>query len=223
MKNTLRILSLVAVMVLCFGLLAACGNSGDAQPTQTNPVTDPSGTTAPAGTEPFVAPADQVGKVVAADSTLITWNTYKTDDDTIDFMGVNVKELGDAAEEMTLFYLEADVTYYKISEGKLVEAAVEDVVAGSVIGITTLEEGVQEVYIISVPVVDEGSDEYEDTLEEIIEETTPATTAATEPATPDELATEPTTGEDVSNEETPEDVYEDTVEVTEATEATEAA
>lgn len=202
MKNTLRILSLAFAIVLCVGLMAACGGNGETKPTDEAKGTETVGTTAPVGTEPFVAPADSIGKIVAADSTLITWNTYATDDETIDFMGVNIKALGDPSEEMTLFYLEADVTYYMISEGKLVDATIEDVVPGSVIGITTLEEGVQEVYIVYVPVEDDGSDDYEDVIEEVVEATVADTTAATEEATPEESVSDST---DPVYEGTPED------------------
>jgi len=171
MKNTLRIMSALFAFVLCLGLLAACGSGTGADKGTTaannNDAVPPTET---AGTEPFVAPPDQVGKIIAADSTLITWNTYAPSDETIDFMSVDVKTLGDASAEATLCYLEGDVTCYLISEGKLVDATIDDVVPGSVVGVTTLEEGVQELYILYVPVEDDGSDDDDDILEEIIPE-----------------------------------------------------
>lgn len=184
MNTTFRMLSLIIAVMLCFGL-AACGGNADTKPTDSKVAADPAPTTEPAGTEPFVAPPDALGKIVAADATLITWNAYATEEETIDFMGVDTKKLGDPDAEMTLYYLEEDVTYYTINEGKLVAAAAEDMVPGSIVGVTTLEEGVQEVYIVYVPVEDDGSDDYDDTLEEIIEETVADTTAATEEATPE--------------------------------------
>lgn len=173
MKFNLRALMAVFAAVLCLGLLAACGGL---TAENTKPAAEAT-TTAPAETEAFVIPADQMGMIVAADSTLITWNEYAVEDKTIDFMGVDTKELKDPSKDVTLFYLEEDVTYYLIKDGKLVEAAIEDVVSGSVIGITTLEEGVQEVYILSVPVEDNGGDDY---VDEIVDFTTAPTTTAAE-------------------------------------------
>ena len=165
MKLNLRTLSLVLAFVLCFGLLAACGGKTEEN---TKPASGET-TTAPAESEAFVIPPDQMGKIVAADSTLITWNEYASEDKTIDFMGVDTKALKDPSEEITLFYLEEEVTYYLIKEGKLVDATIDDVVPDSIIGITTLEEGVQEVYIISVPVEDNGEDEVDVFVDDIVE------------------------------------------------------
>ena len=189
MKTTLRVFALVFAVALCFGMIA-CGAKEEPKASQTNAPATTAGTE---GTEPWVAPADALGKIVAADSTLITWNTYKTEDETIDFMGVKVKELGDADAEMTLFYLESEVTYYKISEGKLVEAAVEDLVAGAIVGVTTLEEGVQEVYIIYTPNDEEDEEVVDDPLEEVVEDTVATTVGSTEEATPDDYVPEDTT------------------------------
>ena len=206
MKNTLKVLSLAMAMLLCIGALVACG-ANEAEPTQKATETQPVVTTIPTETEPFVAPPDAIGKVVSVDNSLITWNVYNTSEDTIDFMGVKIKELGKPAEEMTLYYIEGDVTFYLVADGKLSPATYEDAVAGSIIGVTTLEEGVLEVYILYVPVEDDGSGEYIDSVEEPAEDTIPATTAAPEEeATPDEgIATdateEPT--EDISYTEPP--------------------
>ena len=200
MNTTIRMFAMLIAVMLCFGLVA-CGGNSDTKATDSNVATDPVPTTEPAGTEPFVAPPDALGKIVSADDTLITWNAYATEEDTIDFLGVDTKKLGDPAAEMSLYYLEEDVTFYTISKGKLVEAAAEDMVAGSIVGVTTLEEGVQEVYIVYVPVEDDGSDDYEDVLEEIIEETVAETTAATEDVTPDDGTPE----DEPAYEGTPED------------------
>lgn len=198
MRNTLRFMSVAVVFVLCFALMAACGKA-DAEPTQKATEVTTIATTVSDETEPFVAPPDALGKVVSADTSLITWNVYEISDETIDFMGIDVKELGKPSEEMTLFYFDGEVTYYIVSEGKLVAATYEDVVADSIVGITTLEEGVQEVYIIYVPEIDDGSDDYEDTVEEIVEETVATSVATEETVLEDtEVATEPS--EEISEE-----------------------
>ena len=193
MKINLRVLSVAIVAMLCFGVLAACGG----QTIETTKPTTEAVTTAPAESEAFVIPPDQMGLIVAADSTLITWNEYAVEDNTIDFMGVDTKELKEPAKDISLFYLEENVTYYMIQDGKLVAAVIDDLVPGAVVGITTLEEGVQEVYILSVPVEDNGENEVVDIVDEIIDATTVATTAATidEPVdegTGDVVASDPT-------------------------------
>ena len=101
MKNTLRVLATAIAVMLCLGALVACSD-GEVEATQntTEPVVTILPTETTAGTEPFVAPADALGKIVSADQSLITWNVYPTTEDTIDFMGVNVKELGKADAEM---------------------------------------------------------------------------------------------------------------------------
>lgn len=178
MKNTLRYIFVFTAFVLCAGLLAACGTSSDTQ-------TQPSSTATPAtqASEPFAAPPDDMGKVVSADSELITWNDYAVDDETIDFMGVDVDTLKEPNKEMSIVYLEDNVSYYLIRDGKLVDAAAEDVVPGAVIGITTLEKGVQEVYILLAPEEDLGYGD-SDTEQDILIEIEPAT-AATEESVPE--------------------------------------
>lgn len=173
MKNTLRMMSVLFALVLCVGVMAACGNTTaqpTAAPTTAAPTTE--------GTEPsvpFVAPPDAIGLVVSADLQLVTWQAYTTTEDTIDFKSVDVKALGTPAE-MSLVYMESEVSYYSLVGGKLEQAQVTDVVPGSVIGITTLEEGVMEVYILSVPVEEEIDEE--DPLEDLTEETLPAESTA---------------------------------------------
>ena len=170
MKFNLRVLSVAIVAMLCFGILAACGG----QPVETTQPTTEAVTTA---------------------ATLITWNEYAVEDNTIDFMGVDTKELKDPAKDISLFYLEEDVTYYLIKDGKLAEATVEDLVSGAIVGITTLEEGVQEVYVLFVPAEDNGDNEVVDHVEEIVD--VPATTTA---AAVDEPASEEGTGDVVATE-----------------------
>ena len=192
MKFNLRVLSVAIVAMLCFGILAACGG----QPVETTqPTTEAVTTAATAESEAFVIPADQMGLIVAADSTLITWNEYAVEDNTIDFMGVDTKELKDPAKDISLFYLEEDVTYYLIKDGKLAEATVEDLVSGAIVGITTLEEGVQEVYVLFVPAEDNGDNEVVDHVEEIVDVPTATTAAAV-----DEPASEEGTGDVVATE-----------------------
>lgn len=188
MKN-IRILSILMAVMLCVSLLAACGEQGGSD----NKNVSPNTTEAPAptddattGTEPFVAPPDALGLVVSADSELITWYTYKTDKDVIDFMGVDVKALDDPAEEMSLYYLEGAVTYYLIADGKLVDATADDAVEGSIVGVTTLEEGVQEVYIVYQPPFDDGSDEVDDFQEEIVDENIEPTESTADTSVPDQ-------------------------------------
>ena len=181
MKNSLRIMSVLLALVLCAGALAACGGN-EAQPTAA-PATAAPTTEGTEASTPFIAPPDQIGLVISADSQLITWQPYETKEDTIDFKAVDVKTLGDAGE-MTLAYLEREVTFYSLVDGKLEKTAVETIIPGSVVGITTLEEGVMEVYVLSVPVEDLGTDDYED-VEDFEEVEIPPTTEAPDFGTPD--------------------------------------
>lgn len=191
MKNFVRVLSSLLAMILCIGLLGACG-AEESTPTKaatqnapTEVITD--------GTEPFVAPPDAIGLVVSADNQIITWKEYPTDEETIDFKSVDVKKLG-KTEDMSIYYMESEVTYYSVAGGKLEKVTLDDVVPGSIVGVTTLEEGVQEVYILYVPAENDGADETEDPLE-YVEETVPTETTAPIEDTPadeeSEIATEP--------------------------------
>lgn len=191
MNNLFRILSALIAVFLCLGLFAACdmgagsgngdetlgGTEGDPVPETTVGIEDE--------TQVFVIPPDAVGLIVSADNELITWYAYETKEDTIDFMGLNVKALGDAAAEMSLCYLEEDVSFYMIVDGKIVAAYIEDIWPGSVVGVTTLEEGVQEVYIISRP--DDGSGETieDETIEDVVDEVE-ATTVPADDETPEQ-------------------------------------
>ena len=173
MKTCLRIVSALFVLVMIVSTFAACGNSA---PATTDPVATQPTTSATDASVPFVAPPDQIGLVISADDQLVTWQPYETKEDTIDFKSVDVKTLGDAGE-MALVYMESEVTYYSLVGGKLEKVTVEAAVTGAVIGITTLEENVMEVYILSVPVENTGDDEYQD-VEEFEEVEIPATTEA---------------------------------------------
>lgn len=168
----------IITALLCLSLvLAGCGmdTAGEGKDNGLVP-TDPVDTTA--ATEAFVPPADAIGQVVSVSDDIITWYAFPTDQDTIDFLSVDVEKLDDASEEMSLFYLEENVSYYKIVNGKLIDADAYEAVKDSIVGVTTLEEGVQEVYIIATLVVDDDMIEEEDDpiVEEIVEdETNPAT------------------------------------------------
>lgn len=192
MKNFVRVLSSLLAMILCVGLLGACG-AEESTPTKATTQNTPTEVTTE-GTEPFVAPPDALGLVVSADNQIITWNEYPTDEETIDFKSVDVKKLG-KTEDMSICYMEAEVTYYSLVGGKLEKVTLEDVVPGSIVGVTTLEEGVQEVYILYVPVENDNTDETDDPLE-YVEETIPVETTAPAEDTPaddedSEIATEP--------------------------------
>jgi hypothetical protein len=189
MKTTLRVLSVLFMMVISVSAFAACGGT-TAQPTTPAPTAGTQATVeATEASVPFVAPPDQIGLVVSADTQLVTWHPYATTEDSLDFKSIKVKDLGKEGE-MTLFYMEAEVTYYSLVGGKLEKVDVSAIVPGSVIGITTLEEGVQEVYILSVPAEEDDSDEQEDIIDEYIEETVPPTTEDSFVETPSEEPTE---------------------------------
>ena len=186
MKNSVRVLCAILAMILCVGLLGACG----AEETKTTtPATAAPTETPTEGSEPFVAPPDAMGLVISADNQIITWQAYPTEEDTIDFKSVDVKKLG-KAEDMSLYYMEREVTYYSIVTGTLEKVTVDDVVPGSIVGVTTLEEGVQEVYILYLP-SDNADEEAEDPLE-YVEETIPVETTAPVEDTPEEDSQEPT-------------------------------
>ena len=191
MSNMFRISSALIAVCLCVGLLAACGmpaaNGGKETlgTTEGDPVPDTTVGTQDE-TKPFVAPPDAVGLVVSADDELITWYVYETKEETIDFMGLDVTALGDAASEMSLCYLEEDVSFYIIVDGKIVEAYVEDIWAGSIVGVTTLEDGVQEVYIISRPDDDSGEYVDEEIFKEVVDETVAPTTVPEDDEVPEQ-------------------------------------
>lgn len=168
----------IITALLCLSLvLAGCGMDTAGGVKGNGPVvTDPADTTA--ATEAFVPPADALGLVVSVSDDIITWYEIPTDPDTIDYLSVDIEKLDDASEEMSLFYLEDNVSYYRIVNGKLIDADAYEAVKGAVVGVTTLEEGVQEVYIIATSVMDNDMLEEEDDpiVEEIVEdETNPAT------------------------------------------------
>ena len=182
MKKTMRVATALFALVMIVGCFAACG-------TTTPVATNAPAVSTTAGTEastPFVAPPDQIGLVISADTQLVTWQPYETKEDTIDFKNVNLKSLGTAGE-MSLVYMENEVTYYSLVTGTLEKATIEDVVVGSVVGVTTLEQGVMEVYILSVPTVESEveADPLEATEVTIPAETT-AATVADEDLTPDD-------------------------------------
>ena len=177
MKSTLRVISALFVLVMMVSTFAACGNSTPAATTA--PAAPETTTSATEASVPFVAPPDEIGLVISADSQLITWQPYETKEDTIDFKSVDVKALGEAGE-MTLLYLEREVTYYSLVGGKLEKTTVEAAVPGSVVGVTTLEEGVMEVYILSVP-AEEDETENEDPLGEFEEVTMPTESTSNDP------------------------------------------
>lgn len=164
MKNHIRVLSAVIAFVLCFALLAACDTMPSFNSNE-NRFADDNGAnknnSAVKESVPYVVPADQVGVVVAADAQLITWNPYVTEEDSIDFKNLKISDLG-LPGEMALFYLEREVTYYILEDGKMEKTTADALVKDAVVGVTTLEEGVQEVYILSVP--NEKEEEYEEVV-----------------------------------------------------------
>ena len=180
MKTVFRAVSSLLALMMIIATFAACGTTA---PTATNAPATQATTSGTEASVPFIAPPDQIGLVISADIQLITWQPYETKEDTIDFKAVDVKALGDAGE-MSLAYLEREVTFYSLADGKLEKISVEAITPGSVVGITTLEEGVMEVYVLYTPAEDMGNDDYED-VEDFEEVEIPATTEAPDLGTPD--------------------------------------
>lgn len=179
MNNLFRVLSALIAVFVCVGLFVACGTLTD-RDDEKETLGCTEGDPAPETnlnngdeTTPFVAPPDAVGVIISADDELLTWYLYETKEETIDFMDLDLKSLGDAASEMSLYYLEDDVSFFLIEDGKIVEAYIEDVWAGSVVGVTTLEDGVQEVYIISRPGDEDDEIVVEEIVDDFIDETEP--------------------------------------------------
>ena len=162
MKTSIAVFACLLCLVLIFA--AGCGASSANVDVATEAKNDVPETT---GAEEIVLPPDAIGVVVSANEDTITWYAFDMESEAIDFLDLNVKMLLDPAKEMSIYYLEDNISFYFIRNDRLYDAVLSDVVPGSIVGVSTIEEGVQEVYILSVPTDSAALEEMEEEAPEV--------------------------------------------------------
>jgi ABC-type glycerol-3-phosphate transport system substrate-binding protein len=135
MKFT-RSLALVLVMILCVGLLAACGNKGtDA----TTPSTKPAVTT--------TAEKEIVGIVTQVSSSFVKLELY-TVEEGFDYLTLDVNTLT-ASGETDFVYINSTAVYDYVKDGALVGLKAGCMEVGHIVAVVKNVKGIQQFVLLN--------------------------------------------------------------------------
>lgn len=143
MKRFVKSLAFVLVMVMCIGMLAACGDDTDAtNPSATKPSgTEPTGTTAPAYKDVVGIVTDISDTFVAVDICMKSAGT------------VNLEKLDQLVQEPTgeidYIYLSTSTLYGYYADGEVKSLKKADVSIGDLIVVTTNSKNVPQIVILN--------------------------------------------------------------------------
>lgn len=167
MKKTKSLLALLIVLVLCVGIFAGCGTTT----TTSNDDDDDSDTTL--GDLSDVSDDDTltddaediIGEVTYVGTSYISLDTYESESEITDYATLDADTLTDSG--MTKYvYPDSTAAYYTVSDGVLVSAASDDVVAGCLIAVTTDTDGTQQIIILKAADAEDDVTDVTDTTDE---------------------------------------------------------
>lgn len=200
MSKVKSLLAIMMAMLLCVGIFAGC--SSTQTNTNTNDDDDNAGTTSSSNTsdddDDTTVAEDVLGEVTYVGTSYLSLTTYESESEITDYATLDTDTLTEAGSTEYV-YPDDTVTYYKVSEGALVSATADDVVAGCLIAVTTDDDGAQQIIILK-------------TADETTEDDENETTDTEEDA--DVVAEVTAVNDDGTLELTIYDVVDDTVEIT---------
>ena len=140
MKNFVRSLALVLVLVMCCGMLSACDKEPDAESTKPS-ATTPSGTTAPAH-------KDIVGIITEISDTFIVLDTYRQDQNTVDYTKLDLQTL-ELSGESDYVYLNTTALYGFFVQDKVETLKKGNLSIGDIVVVTKNAKGTQQIVIMN--------------------------------------------------------------------------
>ncbi len=148
MKKTIRILSLILVLVLCAGMLSACTDTGSAGNTTNGSTAGSSGSSADSTDKKEETLEYTIGEVTAVDASVLTINICKaTDKKVTDCTTVDVSTLTVTDETSSVTIAEDAEIYYTVS-GELIETTQDKITEGRIIAAATDNAGIQQIVIL---------------------------------------------------------------------------
>ena len=167
MKKTKSLLALLIVLVLCVGIFAGCGTTT----TTSNDDDDDSNTTlgdlSDVSDDDTLADdaEDVIGEVTYVGTSYISLDTYESESEITDYATLDTDTLTDSG--MTEYiYPDSTAEYYIVSDGVLVSATSEEVVAGCLIAVTTDTDGTQQIIILKAADAEDDATDVTDTTDE---------------------------------------------------------
>ena len=158
MKKVKSLLALLMVLVLCVGIFAGCGtttnsndNDDDDSDVTQGDLTDDDALTDEA--------ADVIGEVTYVGTSYLSVSTYESESEITDYAALDTDTLTEAGNTQYV-YPDDTATYHLVSEGALVDATADEVVAGCLIAVTTDDNGVQQIIILKT--ADQTAEDDED-------------------------------------------------------------
>ena len=139
MNKFVKSLALVLALVLCMGMLAACGEE---------PTTP---TTKPDATKPSTMPTvekDVIGIVKEISTTFLVLETYENELDVVNYEKLNLETLK-LTGETDYVYLSSTAVYAHYTDGKLTDLKSADLSVGDIIVVTKTAKGTQQIVIMN--------------------------------------------------------------------------
>lgn len=140
MNKFAKSLALVLVLVLCMGMLAACGDNQSTNPT-----------TKPDSTKPSTMPAvekDVVGIVKEISTSFVVLETYVNELDVVNYEKLNLENLK-LTGETDYVYISGTAVVGHYTDGKLTDLKISDLSEGDIIVITKTAKGAQQIVIMN--------------------------------------------------------------------------
>ena len=140
MNKFVKTLALVLALVLCMGMLAACGDNESTNPT-----------TKPDSTKPSTMPTvekDVIGIVKEISTTFVVLETYVSELDAVNYEKLNLETLKLTGEK-DYVYLSSTATYGHYTDGKLTNLKSTDLSVGDIIVVTKTAKGAQQIVIMN--------------------------------------------------------------------------
>ena len=169
MKKTKGLLAILMVMLLCIGIFAGCSSTttnsnDDDDDTTLEDISDDSDD----DTLTDVS-EDVIGEVTYVGTSYLSLSTYESESEITDYATVDTDMLTEVGGTEYV-YPDDTAEYYKVSDGALVSATSDEVVAGCLIAVTTDTEGTQQIIILKAADAenDDTADEVTDIIAEVI-------------------------------------------------------
>ena len=162
MSKAKSLLAIMMAMLLCIGIFAGCsttttnnnsGSNNDSDTTQGSQSDTSDDDTLTNEVE------DVIGEVTYVGTSYLSVTTYESESEVTDYATLDTDTLTKAGSTEYV-YPDDTVTYYMVSEGALVSATADDVVAGCLIAVTTDDDGAQQIIILKT--ADEATEDDED-------------------------------------------------------------
>ena len=182
----------VLVLVMCMSLLTACTETSSSSSESTSSDNTDSGSTA---TEEII------GEVTYVGSSYFSVSAYLVEDEITDYTSVDVSAL-ESAGTTKYVYFDDETSYYAVSDGSYVSAALEDISVGAIIADTYNESSQQEIVILSVS-EDTNTDTSDttDDSDDLADDTTDESTDATDSSDDDTAGTDESDSTDDTTQE----------------------